>query len=98
MKLEQLHEEQEVLLAKRGETTARKMAKQFVTTGIRQFDGKEELRAAKKMARSFFNMLVKHIESEYNHLKMKEVSEEEDMRFSLTERQGDNSNDEGVGA
>lgn len=86
MKLENLHEEQEVILAKRGETIARKMAKQFVTTGIKQFDGKEELRAAKKMARNFFNMLVKHIEFEYNQLKTKEVSEEDvDIGFSLTE-------------
>lgn len=75
MKIDQILEDQEFLPRMKGDATAQRLAGQLVRTAIKNFDDKDELPAAKKMARGFYQNLLKHIETEYKHAKMKKVDQ-----------------------
>lgn len=72
--IKQLDEQQTYIPRKMGDPTARKMADQLVRNAIKNFHEKDELPAAKKMARGFYNNLLKHIDEIYHEKRMKEVT------------------------
>lgn len=79
--------DQTLLPRKTGDATARRMAEQLVRTAIKNFHADDELKAAKKMARGFYNNLMKHVDEVYHELTMKKVEpvKEQDFKLSLTE-------------
>lgn len=86
MKVVELLEQQEILPRKTNDAAARKIASQLVRTAIKNFHGNDELPAAKKMAKGFYNNLIKYIETEYQDMKMKDISEKE-IKLSLSENE-----------
>ena len=107
MKLESFLEEQQTYIPrKHGDPTARRMANQIVRNAMKNFHEDDELQAAKKMARGFYNNLLKYIEEIHSELRVKEVhSAPDDVKdvqettISLSEKEDWNEdiNDHGTG-
>lgn len=90
MKLQFLAEEgtEDTTPKKSHERTVTSLAKRMVARCRKDFNGKDELTSAKRMARNFHQRLVDAIEKEYekDDSESEEVSEKEvDISFSLTE-------------
>lgn len=75
-----LNEEQTYIPRKTGDPTARRMADQIVRNAIKNFHEKDELPAARKMARGFYNNLMKYIDEIYNEKRVKEVPQQDDTK------------------
>lgn len=89
MKLNTLLEKQELIQPKAHDRTVNNIARSIVSKAIKDFVDEDELPAAKKMARGFGKRLLKAVEDEYRHMKLRDVTpteneEEEDEEHKLS--------------
>jgi hypothetical protein len=55
------------------DSTTRKIAKQLVTAAMKNYEGDDQLKQAKRMAKAFHDNLVKHIDEAYKEASIKKV-------------------------
>jgi hypothetical protein len=75
MRSTELFEQRNMML---GDSAARRLAKQIVRSAKRQFSDKDELAAAKRMAKAFHANLVACIDEEHRAASTKPVDDTDD--------------------